>query len=105
MKKQVRQKNSIVSVSLKDVYAYCGEYTAKFLIDSKISLQCEKIEVKIRNSDGNNLPFTFKRWGTKLNIDFKIDDNVPDGMSVVDVILSGSSKQVKEKFYFWVIKP
>lgn len=100
-----RRKGAFSPVSLCDVYAQLGEYSAKFLIDTKISLANDKISVAARNSDGAEMAIEFKRWGTKLIVEFVIDEKTPDGIAVIDIMLSDGKKAIREKFDFWVIKP
>jgi len=75
------------------------------LIDPELSTQVEKVTVSVRNSDGRDMSFSARRWGTKINISFMIDDTTPDGVSIIDIDMSGRSiANVKERFDFWVIK-
>lgn len=103
--KQKKQKTAIHRVSLDEVYPHLGSYSAKLLIDPKISAAYETISVTAKNSDGVNFPIDYKRWGTKVNVKFVIDESTPDGVTVIDIILSSDGKVMHERFDFWVIKP
>ena len=91
-------------VSLKEVYAQPGEYTAKIMIDPEVSPEIEDVTVTIRNADGSPLEHTYKRWGTKLNLCFLIDAKTPDGVATVDVQMVGKSHKISKRFCFWIVK-
>ena len=101
-----RFHRGIVSpVNLRDVYAQMGEYTAKFIIEPRDSSKIDHLEVAMFNSDGVPMNYSFKRWGTKLNIAFSIDSQTPDGISIIDVAMRGRDiGEVRERFDLWVIK-
>lgn len=92
-------------VTLREVYAYPGEHTVKMLIDPAASPGIDSVSVDVRNSDGQTMPFTHKRWGTKLTITFVTDSTTPDGMCCIDVLLRRlRSKPVLERFSCWSVK-
>lgn len=92
-------------MTLREVYAHKGEYTAKLIIDPKESQDIDSVRVDMRNSDGHAMDFTAKRWGTKLTVSFVIDDQTPDGVAVIDVTLSGRDwPETRERFDLWIIK-
>ena len=101
-----RHQRGIVSPSnLREVYAYPGEQAAKFMIDPSESPGIDQVEMRMTNSDGLPMDFSFKRWGTKLNLSFLIDERTPDGVAIVDVTLRGRSiGEVRERFDCWIIK-
>ena len=103
MKKR-RSSSLVVPLNLREVYQLPGEFSVKMIIDPQESTRIDKVDVAIRNSDGNPMEFSYRRWGTKLNITFKIDDTTPDGVSIIDVTMTGRSGQVRERFDLWVIK-
>ncbi len=100
------KKCGIISpITLRDVYHEPGDYTAKFLIDPRESTHIESVDVTVRNPDGRDMPFQARRWGTKLTVSFKIDQDVPDGVVVIDVSMTNRAKVVKqERFAAWVVK-
>lgn len=100
------KKRGIISpITLRDVYHEPGDYTAKFLIDPRESTQIETVDVAVRNTDGNDMPFQARRWGTKLTVSFKIDQDVGDGVVIIDVSMTNRAKVVKqERFSTWVVK-
>lgn len=95
----------LVPSLLKEVYQLPGNFLAKIIIDTESSLLLEKIDLDVRSSDGKKMKHSFKRWGTKVNIDFTIDDTTPDGMSIIDILikLRGDDNLYKSRFHFWVI--
>lgn len=101
-----KRRSIITPVSLEEVYAYTGEYQAKLIIDPDVSQVIESVAVDIRNSDGETMRFTAKRWGTKISLSFVIDEKTPDGVSVVDILMrhSKTAETIRERFDFWVIK-
>jgi hypothetical protein len=101
-----RSHKRIVSpVSLREVYAEQGEYSAKMIIDPGFSSSIEKVDVDVRNADGLSMDFTARRWGTKLTISFVIGPNTPDGVSVIDILMKRKDEPViRERLDFWVVK-
>ena len=93
-------------VSLREVYAHPGEHTVKMLIDPAQSPTIESVFVELRNSDGRPMPFTFKRWGTKLTVGFTTDSRTPDGVCVIDLTLrrARSEQVIRERLSFWTVK-
>ncbi len=94
----------ISPLSLRDVYAAMGEYSAKMIIDPRQAQSIDRVDVEIRNSDGRKMEFVAKRWGTKLTVDFRIDASTPDGVSIIDVTMHRKGETIRERFDFWVIK-
>lgn len=95
---------TIVPVTLRDVYASTGEYSAKLLIRPNISIGIQEFSVTMKDSDGRQMPIEAKRWGTKLNLNFSITEHVPDGVAVIEVRLVGRDKTYVERVECWVIK-
>jgi len=103
--KKRRQGNLIVPLNLREVYQLAGEFSVKMIIDPQESTNIDRVEVALRNSDGQPMDFTYKRWGTKLNLTFKIDEKTPDGVSIIDVVMTGRLwSPVQERFSFWVVQ-
>lgn len=101
----MKAKSVISPITLREVYDQTGEFSAKVLIDPRVSQEIETVAVDIRNSDGRSMDFSTRRWGTKLTLNFKIDDGTPDGVSVIDLLLrrrDGST--IRERLSFWTIK-
>ncbi|HEU5118690.1 MAG TPA: hypothetical protein VFT74_19000 [Isosphaeraceae bacterium] len=103
---QVRRsaKGVLSPVNLREVYQLPGEFTVKMMIDPALSQVIEGVEVDVRNSDGRKMQHSAKRWGTKLNVTFVIDDSTPDGVSVIDVTMRRRGQLSRERFGFWVVK-
>ena len=106
MKQRKSKRGVITSMTLCNVYAHTGDYSAKLIIDQAASLGIESVDVDIRNADGKTMQFKSSRWGTKISISFKIDESTPDGVSVVDLTFHHSkyNDATRERFDFWVIK-
>lgn len=102
----MKQRRQLVSpISLRNEYIYLGDYSVKMIIDPRESPAIENVDVSVRNSDGRPMAHDYRRWGTKLTVNFTIDDKTPDGVSIIDVTLFGrDGAKVRERFDFWVIK-
>ncbi len=99
------QKKVVSPVSLREVYQHQGDFSAKMIIDPSFSPVIDKVDVDVRNSDGKTMEFTARRWGTKLTVDFKIDESTPDGVSVIDITFQWRDRSpTRERLDFWVIK-
>lgn len=101
-----RSPKKIVSpVSLREVYAEVGDYSAKMIIDPTMSPNIDSVDVDMRNADGRTMEFTARRWGTKLTVAFKIDGTTPDGVSVIDIVFRWRDRDpTRERLDFWVVK-
>jgi len=100
-----RSRGLISPVNLLEVYAYPGEHAVKFIIDPAESPDVESVNVMMTNADGKPMRFSFKRWGTKVNLSFLIDEATPDGVSIIDISLSRPQVgETRERFDFWTIK-
>lgn len=98
-------KRIVSPVSLREVYQLQGDFSAKMIIDPAVSSSIEKVDVEVRNSDGQMMEFEARRWGTKLTVSFKIDETTPDGVSIIDIILTKKDGSlVKERLDFWTVK-
>lgn len=84
------------------MYIYPGEYSAKFVIDSRKAPQVTIGSVTVVDSDGAAIVAQARRWGTKLHLDFVISPETPDGVSLIDFVLGDGRR---ERFRFWVVKP
>lgn len=104
MRRDSKDRPLLVPISLQEVYAAPGEYTAKIMIDPEVSPEIEDVAVTVCNADGSPFDYNYKRWGTKLNLSFTIDSKTPDGVATVDILMSGKSKKFNKRFCFWVFK-
>lgn len=100
----MRPRRTIVPVDLKDIYSDRGEYSVKFLVDSSMSQGLGSCVVEMYDCVGNRMRSEFKRWGTKVNVFFSVDDSVPDGAAIIELTMSGSAGIVEERFRAWVVK-
>lgn len=90
-------------MNMCEVYTDTGEHSIKFIIGK--SEKIEVVDVRMTNADGLPIKFSFKRWGTKLNVTFNIDDSIPDGVLVIDVIMRNCGlDEIRERFCCWVVK-
>lgn len=99
-----RERPVLVPVSLREAYVEKGEYAAKIMIDPDLSPEIDVVEVGIWNADGSPLQYSYRRWGTKLNLSFVIDEKTPDGVVTIDVHMTGRGHKINRRFCFWVVK-
>ncbi len=105
MRRKSSHRKILSPISLREVYAEIGEFTVKMVIDPDVSVKLDHVEVDVRNSDGKKMQFESNRWGTKLTINFKIDEFTPDGVAIIDVTMRGRAvAETRERMSFWVIK-
>ena len=102
----MKHRRQVVSpISLRNEYIYPGDYSVKMIIDPRESPEIETVTVNVHNSDGKPMSYGYRRWGTKLTVNFTVDDRTPDGVSFIDITLfrkDGTSS--RERFDFWTIK-
>lgn len=103
----MRRKNpNVISAgSLRDVYPSQGRFEAKMMIETRASISTERVEVSMRNSDGERMKYSAKRWGTKVNLVFDIGPDTPDGLSIIDITMYPyKGESTRERLSFWVVK-
>lgn len=91
-------------VTLREVYAEPGTFTAKMIIDPRVSNDIGSVDVTVSNADGRPMMLDSKRWGTKLTVTFKIDETTPDGVAIIDVLMRKNDQPIRERLQFWVVK-
>lgn len=99
----MKARRPIVPTDMKEIYVGRGQYSIKFLIETAISQVTSTAEVFMFDCLGNKFPCLSKRWGTKVNLSFTVDDLTPDGAAIVEIELKGQ-KPLKERFRVWIIK-
>lgn len=100
-----RQIDKYVVYNLRETYHEVGEYEFKVVLNPKYFKNSHMSEVTIIDSDRKPIKFILKKWGRKINCTFTIDQNVPDGVSHVELIMKDDHDNVtNEYFRFWVIK-
>lgn len=99
-------KQKYVLYNLRETYHELGRYEFKIVLDPRTFKNAHLSEVAFRDSDGKTMKFDVQKWGRKINCTFIIDNSVPDGVSVVDMLLKDDDGHEHEgRTTFWVIKP
>lgn len=94
-----------VIYNLRDTYHEAGQYEFKIVLDPRRFKNGHLSEVTCVNSDGKNMTMDVQKWGRKVNCSFNIDESVPDGVSVLKMILKDDAgREVTGRATFWVIK-
>ncbi len=99
----MRTRKPIIPVDMKEIYVGKGNYSIKFIIETDISQVSSLVDVKMFDCLGKEFPCSSKRWGTKVNLSFAVNDLTPDGAAIVEIELFGQ-KPLKERFRVWIIK-
>ncbi len=98
-------KQPFVIYNIKETYHEQGDFSFKIVLDPRKFRNGHGSEVVCTNSDGKRLPMHVTNWGRKVNCSFKIDESVPDGVSVVDMNLKDDAgHEASGRVTFWVIK-
>jgi len=87
---------------LDETYPELGKFSFKIVLNPRFFKSGQDFDVQLLDSGRNPMKFKLNKWGRKLNIDFMIDDTVPDGVSTA--LISKDSMEVG-RLMFWVIKP
>lgn len=101
--RQSKSRPTIVPVTLREVYTCPGDYSAKLLVGSARSRRIDDVEVTMTGPDGRSMLIDARRWGTKLNLEFNVADDTPDGVAIIEVRLIEGSTVVTERFDCWLI--
>jgi hypothetical protein len=95
-----------VIYNLRETYHELGDYEFKIVLDPRGFENSHTSDISIFDPDGKEISCSIERWGRKMRCNFKIDESIPDGVSVVKIILRDSRKKEQQHFVkFWVIKP
>lgn len=99
-------KNIYVVYNLRETYHEYGVYEFKIVLSPKHFKNSHMCDMKLTDSDGNEMKYELKKWGRKLNCIFTVDKDVSDGVSSIGLELK-DDKDLTHSFrkYFWVIKP
>lgn len=96
----------IVSYDLRDVYHELGVYSFKLVLHPKDFRNGHSLKVSCRDASGKSFPLKHEVWGRKINFEFTVDTDTPDGVSVIDLELQNNSgNRINHRISFWVIKP
>jgi hypothetical protein len=87
---------------LDETYPQLGKFSFKIVLNPKFFKSGQDFDVQLLDSARNAMRFKLQKWGRKLNVDFIIDNNVPDGVSTASI--SKDNVEVG-RLLFWVIKP
>lgn len=99
-------KNKFVVYNLRETYHELGKYDFKIVLNPKFFKNGHMSELKCVDSDRKNMKFSCEKWGRKINCSFIIDNDVSDGVSIVDMNLKDENgKEYPGRITFWVIKP
>lgn len=98
--------NDIVVYNLRETYHELGVYEFKVVLDPKLYKSSHASEAIMLDSDGNQMSFKLNKWGRKMNFTMKIDERVPDGVSVVRLnLVRDDGTRINQMLSFWIIKP
>lgn len=86
--------------NLKENYIGVGKHTFKVVISPKFKTG-QDFEVELVNSDRMKMKYAVNYWGRKLNVEFEVDNDTPDGLAVANVNRSGARVGT---FSMWIIK-
>lgn len=87
---------------LDETYPQLGKFSFKIVLNPRFFKSGQDFDVQLLDSGRNIMRFKLEKWGRKLNIDFVIDNNVPDGVSTV--FINKGDTEIG-RLMFWVIKP
>ena len=85
---------------LHENYIDLGKYQFKVVISPRFKTG-QDFSVKLVDADRKPMIFTVGYWGRKLNVDFTVTKDTPDGLSTGFIERSG---ETIGQFNFWVIK-
>lgn len=98
--------NLFVVYDLRETYHELGIYEFKVVLNPKLFKNGHDSVVKMVDSDGRIMDFEVHKWGRKLNFKFTVDQDVSDGVSMVNIYVTDKKgKDHFERLTFWIIKP
>lgn len=85
---------------LQENYIDVGKHFIKVVISPRFKTG-QDFKIDIVDSDRNKMSYDVSYWGRKLNIEFEIKKDTPDGLATATVSRSGEKVGL---FNFWIIK-
>ncbi len=81
-------------------YIDLGRYRVKVVVSPRFKTGAD-FSVKLVDADRKPMKFEVNYWGRKLNLEFEITPETPDGIATATVI---KGEEPVGTFTFWVIK-
>lgn len=95
-----------VVYGLREIYSELGEYEFKVVLDPKQYSDGHESEMDLVDSDGNQMRYTLRKWGRKLNCVFTVDLKTADGVSSINMELKDKKGLINRcRLSMWIIKP
>lgn len=95
-----RFDGNIVVIDLLGTYHEPGSYSFKVVLNPKRFNNGQDVVILMYDPECRTMPIDVKRWGRKLICSFVIDENVPNGVCVINI----RSESMDENLHCWVIK-
>ena len=94
--------SDIVILGLNETYVECGKHSFKIILNPKKFKNGKGINIKIIGPEHEDVDVNVDVWGRKLNCDFKINEEMING--VCQVRIFDENKKINKLLSFWVIK-
>jgi hypothetical protein len=88
--------------NLRETYHELGDYRFKIVLHPRYYKSGHDFRVELFDSSNKLMKYVVEIWGRKLNVLFRIDEAVSDGVSYVNIIRGDN--QIG-RLTFWIIKP
>lgn len=99
-------QKKFVIFNLRETYHELGKFDFKIVLDPRFFKNGHLSDVTLVDSDGKKIDCDVEKWGRKINCVFSVTDQVPDGVTTVNMILrDDGGKELTTRTQFWVIKP
>lgn len=101
-----KQPDKLAVYSLREIYHQLGEYEFKIVLNSRFFKSGHGSVVRMFDSDGKEMPIEQSTWGKKINVQFKIDEGVPDGVARIKLhLVPDKGPSFEKHLSYWTIKP
>ena len=98
-------RNQITILDFKRTYHEKGACDFRIVLNKEYFNNGHDISVDMIDPEGQHVAVDVKCWGRKINCSFTIDDDMPDGVCVLNIDLHNKKgKIMRETLHCWVIK-
>lgn len=98
-------KKLFTAIGLKENYVGTETHGFKLVLNPSVLKQSAFVKLNLIDPSGQERPFRIHRWGTKVNIEFDVTKEWPEGVAHFYVRLEKKDGTSDGSYVrFWVIK-
>lgn len=105
MKLQTADRGWFVVYGLRELYHEPGTYEFKIVLDGDVFKNCHESESSFVGASNTKVKYEMNSWGRKMNVSFKLDESIPDGVCAFSFSVKDKKGRNKKGYLsFWTVK-